>query len=179
MKINVVGVGKPWATDDAVGPIIVHRLAAHFETLSPVDEIDLSFTRSSEPAADLLGLIEACNTLIIIDAVWSGAPVGTIHQQVWRPDCLESQGVERASSHGLGVREILALANELDQLPQEVLLWGIEIASTEPGQELSPAVAAVLDDVVEQFSQTLAIYIKNHCSSDYFRNVSSFLIHNS
>ena len=159
MNIRIVGIGKPWARDDAVGPIIVHRLAAHFETLPPVDGIDLAFTTSSEPAADLLGLMEGCNTLIIIDAVRSGSPIGTIHQQVWHPDCLESRGVERASSHGLGVREILALANELDQLPQEVLLWGIEIASTEPGLELSPSVAASLDEMVEQFNQLLATVI--------------------
>ncbi|MCB9078107.1 MAG: hydrogenase maturation protease [Anaerolineaceae bacterium] len=159
-KICVVGVGKPWATDDAIGPIIVRRLASRFEARPPTVGVDLVFTTSTEPAVDLLHLIQGNDQLIIIDAVWSGAPPGVIHRQVWLPGLIESRGVERASSHGLGVREILALAAELSRLPDQVFLWGVEVVSTEPGRGLSPQVAAALPDLVEQFSQTLAIYLK-------------------
>lgn len=163
MKICVVGIGKSWATDDGVGPIIVRRLASYFEDVPPAAGIELTFTTSPEPAVDLLHLMDACDILIIIDAVRSGAPPGTIHRQVWLPGLLESRGVERASSHGLGVREILALAGELDRLPEQVLLWGIEVVSTEPGQRLSPRVAAALDDVVEQFSHISGnLFKSNH-----------------
>lgn len=160
MKICVVGVGKPWATDDAVGPTIVRQLASHFEDVSPAAGVDLTFTTSTEPAVDLLHLIEGNDQLIIIDAVQSGAPPGAIHRHVWLPDLIGSRGVERASSHGLGVREILALAAELNRLPDQVFLWGVEVVSTEPGHGLSPQVAAALPDIVEQLSQTLAIYLK-------------------
>ncbi|MCB0173545.1 MAG: hydrogenase maturation protease [Anaerolineae bacterium] len=160
MKICVAGVGKPWATDDAVGPTIVRQLASRFEAAPPATGVDLAFTTSSEPAVDLLHLMEGADQVIIIDAVRSGAPPGTIHRQVWLPGLIESRGVERASSHGLGVREILALAAELGRLPDQVFLWGVEVVSTEPGYGLSPPVAAVLPNVVEQFSQILAIYLK-------------------
>ncbi|MCB0196735.1 MAG: hydrogenase maturation protease [Anaerolineae bacterium] len=161
MKLRVVGIGKAWATDDAVGPIIVRRLAVRFENALPVNhKIDLTFANSPEPAVDLLHMLDDCDILIIIDAVRSGALPGTIHQHVWLPDLIESRGVERTSSHGLGVREILALAAELDRLPEHIFLWGIEVVSTEPGDTLSPPVAMALDDVVKQLSQTLEIYIK-------------------
>ncbi|MCB0212297.1 MAG: hydrogenase maturation protease [Anaerolineae bacterium] len=161
MKLRVVGVGKPWATDDAVGPLIVRRLAARFEDALPAHhKIKLSFATVLEPAVDLLYMINGCDILIIIDAVRSDAAPGTIHRHIWQPDLLESRGIERASSHGLGVREILALVGELNRLPKDVFLWGIEILSTEPGDTLSPPVAMALDNVVEQLSQTLVSYIK-------------------
>lgn len=158
MKLSVIGIGKPWATDDAVGPTIVRQLASRFED-APAAGVELTFTTSSEPAVDLLHLMAGADQVIIIDAVRSGAPPGAIHRQVWLPGLIESRGVERASSHGLGVREILALAAELGRLPEQVYLWGVEIVSTEPGRGLSPSVAAALPDVIEQFSQTLATYL--------------------
>lgn len=158
MKVCVVGVGKPWAGDDGVGPAVVGRLADRFEGMPPVQGVDLTFSTSPEPAVDLLRLMDGCDILIIIDAVRSGAPPGTIHRQAWLPGLLQPRGLGRASSHGLGVHEMLALAGALNRLPRQVFLWGIEIVSTEPGQGLSPQVTAALDDIVESISQTLAVY---------------------
>jgi len=160
MQIVVAGIGNSWASDDGVGPAIVKRLQIAYQA-------SRKYGKSADPAmktrfltlpqadVSLIDRVVGCDLLILIDAVSSEAPPGTLHRELWRPDLLVSRGVERASSHGIGIREILDLAAVLGQLPEHVLLWGIEVASTKPGPTLSPAVAAVLPTIVEQLRQEL------------------------
>ena len=150
MRLCVVGIGNRWASDDGVGPEVVHRLQAEVPPDCPV-------TFATLPQADpaLLELMGRCDRLILVDAVVSGAPPGTVHRERWRSGLLGERGVERASSHGLGLREVLELAATLGRLPVQVELWGVEIVSTAPGEGLSPAVAAALPAIVAQLRQEL------------------------
>jgi hydrogenase maturation protease len=154
-RICVVGIGNPWASDDAVGPEVVRQLAAAFEpasnqestTVAPLP--DVVFLTVPQPNLELLDVLERCDLLLVVDAVASGAPPGHLHRQPWQPGGLEARGLERASSHGFGVREILDLAASLGRRLPAIVLWGIEVAVTKPGQSLSPAVAAALPQLVE------------------------------
>ena len=163
MQILVVGIGNIWASDDGIGPKIVQRMKAEYiarqrsraeqhQRTAPT----VKFETLSQPAVELLDLMEQRDVLILVDAVSSGAPPGTIHREVRQPGLLNARGVERTSTHGLGVRELLELGTRLGQLPDRVILWGIEIASTKPGKELSPVVEAALPAIVDRFWEELA-----------------------
>ena len=113
----------------------------------------------ARPDLSLLDMMAHCQRLIIVDAVMSRAAPGTLHRREWRADAVESRGVERASSHGFGVGELLSMAAALDRLPPRVELWGIEIASTASGPGLTPAVergvanaAAALQEELERMT---------------------------
>ena len=174
MRIYVVGVGNSWASDDAIGPKVVRQLQAQFgETLAdqtisqngrvtsqPGARAQVVFQTLSHPAVELLDLKEQCDVLLVVDAVASGAPPGTIHRELWQTGVLSSKGVERASTHGLGVHELLELAAKLDQLPGQVILVGIEINSTKPGHGLSPDVAAALPALVERLRREVKAYLQ-------------------
>ena len=173
MRICVVGIGNTWATDDGVGPQIVDRLhRMHVDTPQNAwssngrdDELDVAstvtFKTMSRPDVSLLNTISRSHVLIVVDAVVGNTPPGTIHRQIWQPGLLDSRGVERASSHGFGVREVLNLAETLGQLPAQVILWGIEAASTAPGQGLSPKVKAALPDIVNQLFNELQLLLRS------------------
>ena len=158
MRINVVGIGNPWATDDAVGLAVVQQLQAEYTSARLeqhlADDV-VTFAALPQAGLSLLDFLAQGEVLILVDAARSHAPPGTLHCETWQPDRLLSRGVERASSHGLGVREALELAAVLRKLPERVILWGIEVASTEPGAGLSPAVAAALPLIVRQLRQAL------------------------
>lgn len=158
-RLCVVGVGNPFASDDGVGPEVVRRLAAEYQSGSgrgvARDAPPVMFVTLEQAGVELIDLMDRCDALILIDAVSSGAPPGAIHREEWRPGALDSRGIERASSHGLGVREILSLANAMERLPARVVLWGIELASTEPGEGFSPAVAAALPSLVTHLQREL------------------------
>lgn len=158
MQICVVGVGNVYASDDGVGPEVVRRL--HTDS----DAVD--FVTLRQAGVELLDLMDGCDVLFLVDAVSSGVPAGTVHRAEWRSDVLASRGVERASSHGLGVRETLDLAAALDRLPARVVLWGIEVASTEPKRGLSPAVADAVPAIVARLEHELeALMIKNDANA--------------
>lgn len=148
MCVCVVGIGNRWAGDDGVGLEAVRRLEAAWAPAGAGRDGEVAFLTLPHAGVELIEVMGRCDLLILVDAVSSGATPGTVHSEVWRPDRLAARGTERASSHGLGVREALGLAAALGKLPPRVILWGIEVASTAPGEGLSPAVAATLPIVV-------------------------------
>lgn len=157
-----MGIGNAWASDDGIGPQIVDQLRSLYVDTQPDawgkngrgDKLNVApavtFKTMPRPDVSLLDSFSGSDVLIVVDAVVGNTPPGTIHRQIWQPGLLDPRGVERASSHGFGVREVLDLAEKLGQLPNQVILWGIEVASTEPGQGLSPNVEAALPNIVDQ-----------------------------
>jgi hydrogenase maturation protease len=167
LRICVVGIGNAWASDDGIGPQIVEQLSRLYVDTPPDawsqngrgDKLNVApvvtFKTMPRPDVSLLSSFSGSDVLIVVDAVVGNTPPGTVHRQIWQPGLLDSRGVERASSHGFGVREVLNLAETLGQLSTQVILWGIEVASTEPGQGLSPNVAAALPTIVDQLLNEL------------------------
>jgi hydrogenase maturation protease len=148
MPTLVAGIGNPWASDDGVGQEVVRRLEALAQTLDS-DLVPARFVTMAQPNTALLDALGGYDTAIVVDAVTSGAAPGTMHRLQWQPGVLMGRGAERTSSHGFGVGELLDLAAALERLPAKVVLWGIEIGTREPGQGLSPAVAAAVPVLVE------------------------------
>src|SRR5207302_5635970 len=85
-------------------------------------------THCIESNGDAIGLLEAwaaAPSVILIDAVTSGAAPGTIH----RLDALTQPlptGFAFSSTHLLGVAEALELARALHQLPSRLIVYGVE-----------------------------------------------------
>ena len=153
----VLGIGNEWATDDGVGPQVVRRVQQSWAVRGRNATREVGFVVMARPDLSLLEHLTGVHRLIVVDAVVSGAAPGTLHRQVWRPGATESRGVERASSHGFGVAELLQMAAALGKLPRLVELWGIEIASTEPGAGLTPTVARAADEIAAQLRGTLEL----------------------
>jgi hydrogenase maturation protease len=115
-----------------------------------------------QAGVELIDLMAECELLILVDAVSSGVTPGTGHWVEWQPGLLASRGTERASSHGLGLDDVLKLATALGKLPPKVILWGLEVASTRPGLGLSTDVAKAVPDMVEQLKRELGRDIYEH-----------------
>ncbi len=147
MTTLILGIGNEWASDDGVGPEVVRRLQGRWKQGGRESAEKVEFSILAQPDLSLLDRIAGCAYLIVVDAVVAGQPPGTLHREMWEPGVLAARGVQRASSHGFGVRELLEMAAVMGKLPERVELWGIEIASTEPGQGLSPEVAGAVDGV--------------------------------
>jgi hydrogenase maturation protease len=96
-----------------------------------------------------VGLIEdwsGADTVIVVDAVSSGAPSGTIH----RLDPLSAPlpaAMSRGSTHAFGLAATIELARTLDRLPPRLTVYGIEGARFTAGEELSEPVRAAVEAV--------------------------------
>ena len=97
----IIGCGNRQRSDDGAGILVAERLR------------DLGIraeTRSGE-AADLIEAWRGADDVIVVDAVVTGAPVGTV--QAWDARQPLASVRTTASTHGLGVAEAIELAQVL------------------------------------------------------------------
>lgn len=135
----ILCIGNRYRQDDALGPLAADRLSAMG---LPVLEL------SGEGA----GLIEAWTgggLVVVVDALQSGAPAGTLRRIDVGREPLPA-GLFRYSSHRFGLAEAVETARALNRLPDRLILFGVEGAAFGFGETLSPAVAAVFDDLLAQ-----------------------------
>jgi hydrogenase maturation protease len=148
--VVVAGFGSEHRHDDGVGPLVAARVAAERARVRDVGPL-------SDPL-DLLGQWNDADLVIVIDAVRSAAPIGTIHvleMDVTSPpgDIAASQpGVDRgvASTHGIGLAGVVRLAKAIGQAPHRLVVVGIEGEAFGFGQGLTMAVEAAIPEAVDR-----------------------------
>jgi hydrogenase maturation protease len=124
MSVLVIGVGNPDRGDDGVGWRVVELLADEVPTL-----------RCRGDASTLMEAWADTPEVIVVDAMSSGAPVGTI-----RFGAVGILPESPTSSHGFGLAQAIALAGALGSLPPHLTVIGIEGGTYEHGAPLSAAV---------------------------------------
>lgn len=147
----VIGIGQALRGDDAAGLEIVKRWqAGHPET---ANDAQVVVELAPLPGLSLLSFLECVDAAILVDAMSSGAPAGTLH--VLNQADLASFGSDAQSAHGWGVAETLALGENLygDKLPGQISLLAIETGTVEMGSQLSPAVQEALPAAVQRLQQ--------------------------
>jgi len=132
----VIGLGHDEHADDAAGPVVARLVASHLPAGWTAIEHQGDLTR-------LLDLCAGMDDVVIVDAVVSGAPVGTIHHICpdERPD---RYLVTVGSTHGIGLLEAIAIGRALGRLPERVTLVGLEARRTAVGAPMSLEVQANL-----------------------------------
>jgi hydrogenase maturation protease len=143
MTTLVLGIGNSLLTDDGAGVHAALRLA---EILG--DDPDVTVLDAGTLSFSLLHYVETATALIALDAARSGLQPGGI--SVHEGDAFE-RFVQRngRSVHEVGLADLLDMARLAERLPARRVLIGIEPAEMDWGLEPSPAVAAVLPEVVE------------------------------
>lgn len=142
-------VGDALRGDDGVGPAVADRL----QTLPLPAGVRIS--RHWGEGTELMQEWETAPRVLLVDAASSGAAPGSIHRFDPHRQPLPA-GFRCYASHAFGVAEALELARSLGRLPQRIELIAIEGAEFALGKPLSPAVAGVLDRLVEELAASFA-----------------------
>lgn len=140
MSIMVLGLGNTLMSDDGCG---VRALAALAPLCAPASGIVLLDGGIS--GLDLLPRLQGIDRLLVIDALELKEEPGAVRRLAGAELSAFSGGL---AAHHLGLRDLLAAAELCDCLPGEVVVWGVQPASLEPGEELTPAVAAAIEALV-------------------------------
>ena len=141
MKLLVLALGNALCQDDGVGPAALAMLLRDHRP-----GVDAMALDGGTLGLSLLPLLEQAEAALLIDAVDTGDPAGTVVRLV-------DQDVERAASlrlsvHQIGVSDLLEGARLQNRLPPKLILWGIAAGSTELGIGLTPAVAGSMQRLV-------------------------------
>lgn len=148
-RLLVVGCGGPFAADDNVGLEIVHRLQAR-------GGCGCEFLELAGGALRLLDFFDKADIILIVDAVQSGAPAGTVHLLPLPSHEALPRAMGRVSSHGWGLVETLRLSRSLGLRVPRLMLLGVELESVKPGLPRTSPVDAALRTVVECFPELQA-----------------------
>jgi hydrogenase maturation protease len=138
----IIGIGNAFRSDDGVGIWIVRRLRGQLSS-------GVAVVEASGEGAALLETWKGFASVILVDAVSSGAAPGTIHRLDAATEPLRAQFF-RCSSHAFGVGEAVEMARALDRLPPRLIVYGIEGANFAAGAQISPAVAEAAAEVAER-----------------------------
>jgi hydrogenase maturation protease len=145
--VVVIGVGNRMMGDDAVGPIVIDRLAGRLpESVALVESVG--------DATHLLDTWRDTRLTVVVDAVVSGGVPGSVHRIDGKMGF--PSGWRSASTHLIGVVEAIDLGGAVDMMPDELVVYGIEIDKVEPGVELAPEIDAAADEVVTLVSAEIA-----------------------
>jgi len=138
----IIGVGNPYRGDDAAGVLAARRLRDA--------ELD-SFTvlEHSGEGASLMETWKGADAVILMDAVSSGSPPGTIHRLEPLTNPLPAQ-MFQSSTHAFSLAQAIEMARAFDDLPAAVIVFGIEGQDFQAGTELSPEVSKALPELVRR-----------------------------
>ena len=85
--------------------------------------------------------------VVIVDAVVTGAPVGTVHRMEAEDEPLP-RDLGLASTHAVGVADALELGRTIGRAPRRVVVLGVEGEAFGMGDAMSPAVLEAVEGVV-------------------------------
>jgi len=151
-RVRILGIGSP-SGDDQAGWLTIDALAA----CGVRADRELGIDRLDRPGAHLISLLENAGRVLLVDAMQSGNQPGRIKrfdQNAWQD---YTHGL---SSHGLGVLDALSLARELGKLPPRIDLYGIEIATAGPGDQVSVEVHAAAQQLARRIAADLLTTIR-------------------
>jgi hydrogenase maturation protease len=147
-EILILCIGNAYRRDDGAALAVADRLDT---VLSGRARIERSWGQGT---ALTMGW-PAYGEVIIVDAVDSDAPAGTIHAFDGLAKRVPKKIFER-TKHRLGTRRSLDRAKALGQLPRRLTVYAIEGERFEFGTRLSAAVEAAVADVVRRIEDGLA-----------------------
>ena len=153
--IIIIGIGQSLRGDDAAGLAAVRLWQQTYQVSSVHPNVQVELTEL--PGIGLLSLLEGTSVAILVDAVHSGARIGTIHELT--ENQLEAFTLEAGSAHGWGVAETLSLGRKLmpSTLPGKLILFGIEAGQLNLGDTLSPEVESVLPEVAALIERNVSM----------------------
>lgn len=141
----VVGIGNLFGCDDGVGLAVARYIRKKVPNT----------VRVMEKGGDCTSLLEAwkgAKTVVLIDAICSGARPGTVYRFYPNVQPIPVKFL-RHSTHAMGVGETIELARATSQLPPCLVVYGIEGQYFHTGigltTEVEAAVCKVGDRVLE------------------------------
>jgi hydrogenase maturation protease len=139
----VIAVGTPYRSDDGVGGAVLAALARQLGEPPAVDSSVHMVELDGEPVRMMQTWGDA-DVVWVVDAVAPDGSPGRIHELHGTSSVPDGRWSGVGGGHALGVVEAVELASALGRMPAELHVLGVEGDTFEPGEGLSPAVAAAV-----------------------------------
>jgi hydrogenase maturation protease len=142
VKTTLIGIGNVLLGDDGAGVWLVRRLLAGYRFDPEIEILD-----GGTLGLGLATYVAETDRLLIVDAVASAAPPGTV--VVLRGPDVPAVIRTALSAHEASLCDLLAALTLLGTMPREVVAIGVVPQDLLPGVTLSDPVRAGLDEAEE------------------------------
>ena len=159
-QIALLGLGNLMRTDDAVGMLALRRLEECGQLPPEVRVIE-----GGTLGLDLLDSLRGISYLLVLDALNTGVPPGTLLRFEGRQ--IDNLPVSK-SVHLLGFSDPTGALRLMDAAPAHVVLLGVQPASTDWGTVLTPAVEAARKELVQAALRQIEGWVQEKLCSDAF-----------
>lgn len=141
----VIGIGNPYRSDDGIGAYVIDQFQDY-------EYDDIEFIKMNPDGYQLLEIWENRECVILIDAAKSGKAIGTIiHFDALKESV--PRNISPVSSHSINLAETITLAQTLNQLPGQLLVYAIEAANMNYGTQLTAKVKESGKQVVREIGK--------------------------
>lgn len=144
----VIGVGNEFRRDDGAGLQVVRQLRDR--SLTDVELIEMT----GEGAA-LMQAWTGARKVILIDAILSKSASGRVHRYHASAGEFPPHLRPSGCAHHFGLADAVDLALALNQVPKDLVIYGIEGRDFEQGVGLTPEVETAVQNVVEYLIEDL------------------------
>lgn len=145
MKRLVIGIGNSYRRDDALGLLVARQLK---NCVPP----EVTVVEASGEGCALTELWRGAEHVTLIDAVSSGGAPGTIHRLDAHASAIPTCFFHY-STHAFSVAEAIELARVMNELPPQLILYGIEGKDFDAGIGLSREVELAMKEVQSRILQ--------------------------
>lgn len=152
--VLVLGIGNPLMGDDGAGVELAHRLQER--DYGPLVHVEEGGTQGMT----LLPLLEDADTLILLDAVRTGALPGTVVTR--SREELPRHFSRVMSPHQIGMKEVLGAAQLCGTLPRAITLVGVEALHTDFCRPMSAEVQEALPKALDTAEALIARALAEH-----------------
>lgn len=139
----VIGVGNPDRGDDRAGLEVARRMVSPSNSRGLVVE-------SHGDAGELMELWKDAKRVILVDAMSSGSPPGSVRRFDLLHEALPDFIFRSSSTHDFGIAHAVELSRALDKLPEQLVLFGIEGQCFDLGVGICPAVEDAIEKTIAQ-----------------------------
>ena len=142
IELLVLGLGNVLCGDDGAGVEALNRLRDRYDAPDGARALD-----GGTLGLSLLPYLQSARTVILVDAILADAPPGSLVRL--SGEDVAPAAVHRLSPHQVGVADLLDGARLLGGFPEKLVLVGVVPAELELSVDLTPAVGASIDALVE------------------------------
>lgn len=147
--VVVLGLGNPLMADEGIGIHLIERLMKMAAQYPGVDFVD-----GGTASLSVLHQIEGRRKAVFIDCALMGEEPGVL-KRFTPEDVRTTKSLAGQSLHETDLLRILSLAEQLDQAPREVVIFGIQPERIAPGENLSATLSSRFDAYLSQILSEL------------------------
>ncbi len=145
----MLGLGNPLMADEGIGVHLLGRLAELAAEYPAVDFVD-----AGTGGLSVLHHIQGRRKAILIDCAFMDDRPGAIRRFTPEEVC-STKVLAHQSLHEADLMRVIAMARQLDQAPEQTVIFGIQPKRIEPGRTLSRILTDKTDEYISVIRREL------------------------